>query len=80
VRLVALAESVSHVCCRYRLAAFRPALARPGTPSTSARCPQSLLGRFTLGRDLTSYDAVILQRKLLPRWAVALLCGAASGA
>ena len=26
-----------------------------------------------LGRDLTSYDAVILQRKLLPQWMLARL-------
>jgi glycosyltransferase involved in cell wall biosynthesis len=73
VRLVALAESESHVCCRYRLTAFRPALAAAGHTLDVRAVPQSLLGRFALGRDLTSYAAVILQRKLLPRWAVALL-------
>ena len=73
MRLVALAESESHVCCRYRLAAFRGALAVTGHTLDIRPLPQSLLGRFTLGRDLTSYDAVILQRKLLPRWATALL-------
>jgi glycosyltransferase involved in cell wall biosynthesis len=73
VRLVALAESESHVCARYRLTAFRPALAAAGHALDIRAVPQSLLGRFALGRDLTSYDAVILQRKLLPRWAVALL-------
>jgi glycosyltransferase involved in cell wall biosynthesis len=73
VRLVALAESVSHVCCRYRLTAFHSALAAAGHSLDVRPLPQSLLGRFTLGRDLTSYDAVILQRKLLPRWAIALL-------
>jgi glycosyltransferase involved in cell wall biosynthesis len=73
VRLVALAESESHVCCRYRLAAFRGALAAAGHTLDVRALPASLLGRLQLGRDLTSYDAVILQRKLLPRWAVALL-------
>lgn len=73
MRLVALAESESHVCCRYRLAAFRPALAAAGHSLDIRPLPQSLLGRFALGGDLTSYDAVIIQRKLLPRWAVALL-------
>lgn len=73
MRLVALAESESHVCCRYRLAAFRPALAAGRHTLDIRSLPQSLFGRFTLGRDLTSYDAVILQRKLLPRWAIALL-------
>lgn len=73
MRLVALAESVSHVCCRYRLTAFQSALAAAGHSLDVRPLPQSLLGRFTLGRDLFAYDAVILQRKLLPRWAVALL-------
>jgi glycosyltransferase involved in cell wall biosynthesis len=73
VRLVALAESESHVCCRYRLTAFRGALASAGHTLDVRALPTSLLGRLQLGRDLTSYDAVILQRKLLPRWAVGLL-------
>jgi glycosyltransferase involved in cell wall biosynthesis len=73
VRLVALAESESHVCCRYRLTAFRPALTAAGHTLDVRAVPQSLYGRFALGRDLTSYDAVILQRKLLPQWTVALL-------
>jgi glycosyltransferase involved in cell wall biosynthesis len=73
VRVVALAESVSHVCCRYRLTAFRDALASAGHTLDVRALPQSLLGRLAIGSDLTSYDAVILQRKLLPRWAVSLL-------
>ncbi|HEY1189081.1 MAG TPA: glycosyltransferase family 4 protein [Gemmata sp.] len=73
MRLVALVESESHVCCRYRLSAFRPALAAAGHALDFRPLPQSLLGRFQLGRDLTSYDAVIVQRKLLPSWAITLL-------
>lgn len=73
MRLVALAESESHVCCRYRLTAFRGALASAGHSLDVRPLPTSLLGRLQLGRDLGSYDAVILQRKLLPRWAVALV-------
>jgi len=73
VRVVALAESVSHVCARYRLGAFRPALAAVGHALDVRTLPTTLLGRLAIGRDLGSYDAVIVQRKLLPRWAVALL-------
>lgn len=73
MRLVALVESEAHVCCRYRLTAFRCALADAGHSLEFRELPQSLLGRVALGRDLTSYDAAILQRKLLPRWAIALL-------
>jgi hypothetical protein len=73
VRVVALAESESHVCCRYRLTAFRDAFASAGHTLDVRPLPQSILGRLAIGSDLTSYDAVILQRKLLPRWAVNLL-------
>ncbi|QJW93385.1 glycosyltransferase family 4 protein [Frigoriglobus tundricola] len=73
MRLVALAESESHVCCRYRLTAFRAALAGAGHTLEVRALPRSWFGRLALGRDLTSYDAVVLQRKLLPPWAVALL-------
>ncbi len=73
MRLVALVESVAHVCCRYRLTAFRPALVAAGHALDVRPLPRSLFGRFTLGRTLTSYDAAVLQRKLLPRWVVARL-------
>lgn len=73
MRLVALVESESHVCCRYRLTAFRAALAAAGHTLDVRALPGSFFGRAALGRALTSYDAVVLQRKLLPRWAVALL-------
>jgi glycosyltransferase involved in cell wall biosynthesis len=73
VRLAALVESESHVCCRYRLAAFQPALTAAGHVLDFHTLPQSLFGRLRLGRDLATYDAVVLQRKLLPRWAIELL-------
>jgi len=73
VHLVALAESADHVCCRYRLAAFRPVLAAAGHTLDVRALPRGWFGRFTLGRDLTHADAVIVQRKLIPRMSVALL-------
>ncbi|MCI0704773.1 MAG: glycosyltransferase family 4 protein [Planctomycetia bacterium] len=73
MRLVALVESESHVCCRYRLSAFRGALASAGHSLDFRALPNSLLGRFRLGRDLEHFDAVILQRKLLPRWVITRL-------
>jgi glycosyltransferase involved in cell wall biosynthesis len=73
VHLVALVESEQHVCCRYRLAAFRAPLATAGHTIEFRRLPRGWLGRVGLGRDLADADAVIVQRKLLPAWAVALL-------
>jgi glycosyltransferase involved in cell wall biosynthesis len=73
VRVVALVESPDHVCCRYRLAAFRSALADAGHSLTLTPLPRGWFGRATLGRGLESADAVILQRKLLPPRVVARL-------
>jgi glycosyltransferase involved in cell wall biosynthesis len=73
VRVVALVESEDHVCCRYRLAAFRDAFARAGHALDIHSLPQSTFGRLAIGRGVSDADAVIVQRKLLPRWAVALL-------
>lgn len=73
MRIAALAESVEHVCCRYRLAAFAPALAAHGHALELRALPTTLFGRLAIGRDLSGADAVIVQRKLLPRWALARL-------
>jgi glycosyltransferase involved in cell wall biosynthesis len=73
VHLVALVESETHVCCRYRLAAFRPRLAAAGHTLDLRRLPQSWLDRLRLGYDLAHADAVVLQRKLLPRLSIARL-------
>jgi glycosyltransferase involved in cell wall biosynthesis len=73
VHLVALVESEQHVCCRYRLAAFRPLLAAAGHTLEFRPLPRGWLGRVGLGRGLSDADAVIVQRKLLPTWATALL-------
>ena len=73
MRLVALVESPDHVCCRYRLAAFRAALADAGHSLDFTPLPRGWFGRTALGRGLESADAVILQRKLLPPWVVARL-------
>jgi glycosyltransferase involved in cell wall biosynthesis len=72
VRLVALVESKDHVCCRYRLAAFRPALAAAGHTLDVRPLSRGWFGRLALGRGLNA-DAVILQRKLLPLVPVTLL-------
>jgi glycosyltransferase involved in cell wall biosynthesis len=72
-RVVALVESESHVCCRYRLAAFRPALAAVGYSLTLRPLPRSLWGRVQLFRSLRSADVVVIQRRLLPAFELALV-------
>src|SRR6516165_2722941 len=66
VHLAALVESLDHVCCRYRFAAFRPHLATAGHCLDLLPFPRSLWGRLFLGSGLSNYDAVVIQRRLLP--------------
>lgn len=73
MQVVALVESVDHVCCRYRVAAFRAAFASAGHSLDIQSLPQGAFARLGIGRRLGHADAVILQRKLLPGWAVSLL-------
>ncbi|HVK17695.1 MAG TPA: glycosyltransferase family 4 protein [Fimbriiglobus sp.] len=71
--VVALVESESHVCSRYRLAAFRPALTAAGYSLTLRSLPRSLWGRVQLYQSLRSADIVVIQRRLLPGFELALL-------
>lgn len=73
MRLVALVESPDHVCCRYRLAAFRPHLEAAGHTLDLAPLPRGWFGRLRLFHALRSADAVVLQRKLLPPLQLAAL-------
>lgn len=73
MRVAALVESPDHVCCRYRLRAFRDEFRRAGYDLELFALPQSWWGRATLGSDLRTADVVVLQRRLLPAWQIALL-------
>ncbi|MCZ2343767.1 MAG: glycosyltransferase family 4 protein [Bacteroidales bacterium] len=71
--VVALVSSPDHVCCRYRLEAFRPALETAGHTLTYQTLPRNLFARLPSYRHLRSADVVIVQRKLLPPTEVNLL-------
>ncbi|HXG11809.1 MAG TPA: glycosyltransferase family 4 protein [Gemmataceae bacterium] len=73
MHLTALVERPDHVCCRYRLAAFRPSLERAGHRLEFRPWPRSCWSRLRLARTLRNADAVILQRRLLPGWLLHLL-------
>jgi glycosyltransferase involved in cell wall biosynthesis len=73
VRIVAFVESLDHVSCRYRIAAFGKRFAAAGHKLEIRPIPRTLLARLAIGRDLAGADAVIVQRKLLPRWVIELL-------
>lgn len=73
MHLAALVESPEHVCCRYRLAAFRPLLAQAGHELELHSLPSTLWGWFQVDRLLRGAEAVIVQRKLLAPWQLFLL-------
>ena len=68
MKALALVDTPEHVCCRYRIRAFEPALNRAGWSLTTLGLAPRPLGRLLQFTDADRYDAVILQRKLLPRW------------
>jgi glycosyltransferase involved in cell wall biosynthesis len=73
VHLTALVDSPEHVCCRYRVTAFRPFLERAGHALELRPWPRSWWGRLRLPGELRHADAVLVQRRLLPGWQLALL-------
>src|SRR5437016_1146102 len=77
VHLTALVDSPEHVCCRYRVAAFRPFLERAGHSLELYPWPPSWWGRLRLPYDLRHADAVLVQRRLLSGWQLARLRRAA---
>jgi glycosyltransferase involved in cell wall biosynthesis len=72
VHWIGLVESPDHVCCRYRLAAFRPYWDAAGHSLELLAIPRNWLARVWLFRSLQRGN-VILQRRLLAGWQLALL-------
>lgn len=77
MKALALVDAPDHVCCRYRILAFEPAIRRIGGSIQAVSLARGPLGRINQFRGLKSSDVVILQRKLLPGWQLALLRRAA---
>jgi glycosyltransferase involved in cell wall biosynthesis len=73
MRLLALVDSPDHVCCRYRIRAFEPALKQAGWTLTCERLEPGAIFRVPQLKSAARYDSVILQRKLLPTWQLAIL-------
>jgi glycosyltransferase involved in cell wall biosynthesis len=73
MRITALVKSSDHVCCRYRLAAYRQIWEQKGYQLCLRPWPRTWLSRWRLRRELGRADIVILQRKLVPAWQLALL-------
>jgi glycosyltransferase involved in cell wall biosynthesis len=73
---IGLVDSPEHVCCRYRLAAFRPFLEQAGHTLELRGLPRRWWARVRLFRGLSGAN-VILQRRLLSGWERVLLRRAA---
>src|SRR5262245_11719382 len=73
VHLVALVESPEHVCCRYRVTAFRRSLESAGHSLGLCCWPRSWWPRLRLHCRLRHADAVVIQRRLLPGWQLHLV-------
>jgi glycosyltransferase involved in cell wall biosynthesis len=68
MKLLALVDSPDHVCCRYRIRAFAPALAESGWSLTCEGLDRGTFVRSFQLHRAAQFDAVVLQRKLLPSW------------
>lgn len=73
---VGLVDHPEHVCCRYRLVAFRPFLEQAGHTLELLTMPCHWWQRLRLFQRLRGAN-VIVQRRLLAGWQRALLRGAA---
>ena len=68
MKALALVDSPDHVCCRYRVRAFGPALAESGWSLEVEGLAAKPYARLLQCRRAAHFDAVLLQRKLLPSW------------
>lgn len=73
MRLLALVETADHVCHRYRIKAFEPALSRAGWSIDTVALDRHSWARRKQLQSAADYDAVILQRRLLSLWQFAIL-------
>ena len=73
MKLLALVDSPDHVCCRYRIQAFAPAVRDAGWSLTCQGLDRGPFVRPFQLRQASQFDAVILQRKLLPSWQLSAL-------
>ena len=73
MKALALVDGPDHVCCRYRVRAFAPALAAAGWDLAVEGLARGTLARWRQLRGAARFGAVLLQRKLLPAWDLLLL-------
>ena len=70
MKALALVEARNHVCCRYRIRAFERTLTASGWSLTIEPLETGLIPRLIQFGRMAEFDAIVLQRKLLPGWQV----------
>lgn len=73
MRITALVKGPEHVCCRYRVSAYRAALERAGHRLEVRAWPSFWLSRLWFYHHLGQCDALVIQRRLLPTWQLRLI-------
>ncbi|MBI1900905.1 MAG: glycosyltransferase family 4 protein [Planctomycetia bacterium] len=73
MKVLALTEAPNHVCYRYRIEAFAPALNARGWTLESLPLEPNTFHRSSQLRAASGADVVILQRRLLPLWQLRIL-------
>lgn len=73
MHILALVKSPGHVCCRYRVAAFRAHLEKAGHTLDVRGWPDFWLSRLSFYYHLKHVDALLVQRKLFAPWQLKLL-------
>ena len=68
MRITALVKSLDHVCCRYRVAAYRPYFEQAGHRLEIIPCPRGWFSGFRLPAELKPTDVLLVQRRLLSAW------------
>ena len=77
MRITALVKRLDHVCCRYRLAAYRPFFAQAGHHLDLRPWPKGWLSRLSLRHQIGPADVIIVQRKLIGPSQISMLKRAA---
>lgn len=73
MKVRAIVQQLDDPCYRYRVTAFAPALQRAGCSLEVSPLPRGIAARLLMFARLGRYDAVLLQRRLMPRWQARLL-------
>jgi glycosyltransferase involved in cell wall biosynthesis len=73
MKALALVDAPDHVCCRYRINAYAPALNAAGWELSFQAFSRGLVARLSQIAGAARFDSLIVQRKLLPRWQIRML-------